>query len=311
MWTAALLLLACAGDSHHAAVHGPRQDATGRDSGSAPRLANTDGAFVLDDFGDTLDIAGPPPRRIVSLNPATTEMLFAMGEGGRVVGRTQWDSYPPAALAVPDLGDGLRPNVEAVLATHPNLVVLYAAADNRDAVHRFRAAGIATLSVRDDRMVDFRRVLRLIGAALHEPVAANAVADSVDQSLAKTRAITAPLAPVTVVWQIEIAPLRVIGGGSYLTDLLADAGGRNVYGAVSDPSPQVSLEDVLRRGPAVVLTTAAAAQALRADPRWQRWLADSGHRVLVPDTALVGMPSVRMGEAATEIARLLHPDVVH
>jgi ABC-type Fe3+-hydroxamate transport system substrate-binding protein len=307
----AALMLACRGDSSRAAVPSVLHGAVARETGSATRPAPAEGAWVLDDFGDTLDIAGPPPRRIVSLNPATTQMLFAMGEGGRVVGRTQWDSYPPAALAVPDLGDGLRPNVEAVLATHPDLVLLYAAADNRDAVHRFRAAGIATLSVRDDRMSDFRRVLRLIGAALHAPLAAAAVADSVDRSLAKTRAITASLAPVTVVWQIEIAPLRVIGGGSYLTDLLADAGGRNVYDAISDPSPQVSLEDVLRRGPAVVLTTAAAAQTLRTDPRWQRWLADTGHRVLVPDTALVGMPSVRMGEAATEIARLLHPDVVH
>ena len=146
----------------------------------------------------------------------------------------------------------------------------------------------------------------MIGAALHDRTRADAVADSVDRSLAAVQSITMPLRPVTVVWQIESAPLRVIGGGSYLTDLLADAGGRNIYGAVRDPSPQVSLEDVLRRGPAVVLTTTAAAQALRADPRWRRWLSDSTHRVLVPDTALVGMPSVRM-----ELARLLHPDVVH
>jgi len=126
---------------------------------SAPRLANT-GRRVRTSmiFGDTLDIAGPPPRRIVSAQSGHHRDAVRDGRRGTGRRRTQWDSYPPAALAVPDLGDGLRPNVEAVLATHPNLVVLYAAADNRDAVHRFRAAGIATLSVRDDRMVDFRRV---------------------------------------------------------------------------------------------------------------------------------------------------------
>lgn len=265
---------------------------------------------LVDDFGDTLRIAGGGAQRIVSLNPATTEMLFAMGEGNRLVGRTRWDTYPLAALSVADLGDGLRPNVEAVLSVHPDLVVLYAAADNRDAAARLRAAGIATLSVRDDRLADFRRVVSLLGKALHDSVAAQRIADSVVASLARVSAATANLPPVTVVWPIEIAPLRVIGGGSYLNDLLTDAGGRNVYGAMSDPSPQVSLEDVLQRDPSVVLTTTATARAMRIDPRWQQWIADTGHRILVPDTALVGMPSVRMGAAAAQLAQLLHPEAL-
>jgi iron complex transport system substrate-binding protein len=299
----AAVVMACHGDS--------RRDDTAGDSATARRQSDDGTGAVLDDFGDTVDTRGSAPMRIVSLNPATTQMVFAMGEGARVVGRTRWDTYPAAALAAPDVGDGLRPNVEAVLARHPDLVVVYAAADDRDAVRRFRGAGIRTLSVRNDRMVDFRRVLRLIGVALHDRPRADAVADSVDRSLAATRAATMALTPVTAVWQIEISPLRVIGGGSYLTDLLTDAGGRNIYGAAPDPSPQVSLEDVLRRNPAVVLTTTVAAEALRADPRWRQWLSDPGHRVLVPDTALVGMPSVRMGEAAAELARLLHPDLEH
>jgi iron complex transport system substrate-binding protein len=273
------------------------------------RAASRTGANgLVDDFGDTLRAAGPRPERIVSLNPATTEMLFAMGEGGRVVGRTRWDTYPPAAMSAADLGDGLRPNVEAVLSVHPDLVVLYAAADNRDAAARLRAAGIATLSVRDDRLADFRRVVSLLGRALHDSVAAQHVADSVAASLDRVSAATANMPPVTVVWPIEVAPLRVIGGGSYLNDLLTDAGGRNVYGAMSDPSPQVSLEDVLQRDPSVVLTTAATARAMRVDPRWQQWLGDTGHRILVPDTALVGMPSVRMGAAAAHLVQLLHPE---
>src|SRR5580692_9763137 len=137
--------------------------ACGGASGGAPSrtshtAAGASAQTLTDDFGDTLATAGRRPERIVSLNPATTEMLFAMGEGAHVVGRTRWDTYPPAALSVADLGDGLRPNVEAVLSVHPDLVVLYAAADNRDAAGRFKSAGIATLSVRDDRLADFRRI---------------------------------------------------------------------------------------------------------------------------------------------------------
>jgi ABC-type Fe3+-hydroxamate transport system substrate-binding protein len=266
---------------------------------------------LRDDFGDTVALTGPAPRRIVSLNPATTAMLFAVGAGPRVVGRTRWDTYPPEAASVPSLGDGLRPNVEAVLATHPDLVLLYANGDDRDAARQFRAAGVATLSVRDDHVADFRRVLRLLGLALRDTARAAQVADSVTATLARVRAATARFAPVPVVWQAEGSPLLVIGGGSYLSELLHDAGGRNLYADLSEPAPQVSLEDVLRRNPDVVLTTTSAARSLRADPRWRAWLDEAGHRVLIPDSALVGMPSVRMGESAIALAVLLHPGAVH
>ena len=108
-------------------------------------------ARTADDFGDTLS-AGTAPRRIVSLNPSTTELLFAIGAGNRLVGRTTYDLWPVAARSVPDLGPGLRPNVEAVLAVHPDLVVLYASDDNRDAARRLRAAGVATAAFRVDRV---------------------------------------------------------------------------------------------------------------------------------------------------------------
>src|SRR5687767_5184777 len=75
-------------------------------------------APLTDDFGDTIVVRGAP-KRIVSLNPATTEIAFAIGAGNRLVGRTHWDLYPPEAKNVPDLGSGIRPNVEAVLERVP------------------------------------------------------------------------------------------------------------------------------------------------------------------------------------------------
>src|SRR6185369_14535664 len=84
---------------------------------------------VTDDFGDTI-VVGQTPRRVVSLNPATTEIVFAIGAGDRLVGRTHWDLYPAAASKVPDLGSGIRPNVEAVLGARPDIVLLYASIDN-------------------------------------------------------------------------------------------------------------------------------------------------------------------------------------
>src|SRR5262249_6519159 len=127
------------------------------------RSADTASAGVArDDFGRAITL-GKPPTRIVSLNPATTELLFALGAGARLVGRTQYDLGPDSARFVPNLGRGMRPNIEAVLGTHPDLVLLYASADDRPAADRLTAAGIPTAAFRNDRIADFPRVTLLIG----------------------------------------------------------------------------------------------------------------------------------------------------
>ena len=250
------------------------------------------------------------PARIVSLSPATTELLFAIGAGARVVSRTHWDTYPDSARAAADVGDGLRPNVEAVLAQHPELVVLYASADNLGAVQRFHAAGIPVIALKIDRLAGFRRAAELLGAAVGEPARAATVVDSVDRTLARVRAATAGLAPPTVFWHVWDAPIYTIGAGSYLSELLEIAGGRNVYGDIAAPSPQVSLEDIVRRDPRFVLAGPEGAARVRRSSAWQGVRAVREGRVLVVDTMLVGRPSVRLGEAALSLARLLHPDVV-
>jgi ABC-type hemin transport system substrate-binding protein len=132
----------------------------------------------VDDAGDPL----PAPARrsrIVSLNPATTEILFALGAGNRMVGRTHWDGWPPEVLKVPDLGDGIRPSIETVIGARPDLVVLYASGENRDAARALRAAGIAVISLRIDRIVEFERAATLLGDAVGRPERARAVVDSV------------------------------------------------------------------------------------------------------------------------------------
>ena len=87
----------------------------------AARVPGT--TVVVDELGDTLRV-GHPFRRIVSLDPTITEILFAIGAGDKVVGRSHWDAWPTAALRLPDLGPGIRPNVEAVLGVRPDLVLL-------------------------------------------------------------------------------------------------------------------------------------------------------------------------------------------
>jgi ABC-type Fe3+-hydroxamate transport system substrate-binding protein len=266
-----------------------------------------DKAGLVDDFGAPVH-AGTPrdPARIVSLDPGSTEILFALGAGPRVVGRTHWDVWPDAARRVPDVGPGIRPNVEAVLARKPALVVLYASADNRPAARRLESAGVAVLALKTDRIADFARTVRLLGVATGEQDAAAVVVDSVRRTLDRVRSATAGLDRPRVFWPAWEAPPTAIGGGSFLSELVEIAGGRNIYADLPAPSPVVSLEDVIRRDPDVLLVSPAGAARIRSDPAWQAIPAVRDGHLLEVDTTLVLRPSVRLGEAAVSLARLLH-----
>jgi len=271
---------------------------------------HTDPATVTDDFGDPVRLGGVAPARIVSLNPATTELLFALGAGSRLVGRSQFDLWPDSAKLVPDVGMGLQPNVEVVLGTHPDLVILYASQDNRAAVARFRAAGVSTLALRTDHISDFRRTVELLGEILNDSARARSGADSVNRTLDRVRVATENLPRPAVFWQIWDAPLITIGAGSFLSELVDIAGGRNVYADIAKPSATVSLEDVAKRNPDFVLAGPQGTRKIKDDRRWRIVRAVRDGKVLVVDTVLVGRPSVRLGEAAVSLAHLLHPGAV-
>lgn len=262
-----------------------------------------------DDFGDSVRV-GKIPTRIVSLNPATTEILFTLGAGSRLVGRTKYDLWPDSARFIPALGDGIRPNVEVVLGTRPDLVILYASEDNRAAAGRFRTAGVNTLSLKIDHISDFRRSTALLGAILGDSARARIVTDSVYRSLERVRSATAGLRRPTVFWHVWDAPLITIGGGSFMNELVDIAGARNVYADIEGPSESISLEDVAKRNPDFILAGPIGASQIGNDPRWKIVRAAREGRVLVVDTLLVARPSARLGEAAVSLAHLLHPGVV-
>ena len=279
----------------------PRADTAGATAVAAAR--------IRDDFGQEV-VPGALPSRIVSLNPTTTELLFAIGAGNRLVGRTHYDLWPDSAKLIPDLGPGIRPNVEAVVATHPDLVLLYGSADNRPAADRLREAGIRELALKIDRIEDFRRATRMLGSLVGDTIRARTVVDSVDRTLERVRAATAARPRVTVFFHSWEKPLITLGGGSFMSELVTIAGGRNIYESLAGPSSTVTLEDVVRLDPDVVLTHPAERARMLASDRWRGLRAVREGRVLAYDTNLVARPSVKLGEAAVWLARLLHPGVV-
>ena len=263
---------------------------------------------VRDDFGNPV-LIGAAPTRIVSLNPATTEILFTLGAGPRIIGRTEYDLWPDSARLIPAMGGGISVNVEAVLGTRPDLVLLYASRDNRSAADRLRAAGINTVSLKVDHISDFRRTTDLLGVLLHDSARARTVIDSVERTLDSVRLITKGAPRPKVFWHIWDSPLITVGSGSFMSELVDIAGATNVYADIIGPSGPIGLEDVARRDPDYILAGPIGAAKIEGDPRWRIVRAARENKILVVDTMLVARPAVRLGEAAVLLARLLHPEL--
>src|SRR4029077_12009779 len=175
------------------------------------------GIAVTDDAGRRVTLAAPA-RRIVSLLPSFTEILFAIGAGDRVVGRTTWCDYPPAALAVPSVGDGMPPSVEAVAARRPDLVVLYRSGPNVTAAEQLERLGIRTVLFDLNRLEDLGPAARRLGALTGRSAAGDSLARGMD-SVTSHRTLSPTPSSKSLVFLVWDNPPIVIGAGSYLDQL--------------------------------------------------------------------------------------------
>jgi iron complex transport system substrate-binding protein len=286
----------------------------GRDEGAAPPASvdvarsDTARAVALDDFGAPIPSDAQFAERVVSLSPALTEVAFAIGAGARLVGRTSWDDRPAAARAVTDVGPGMRPNVEAVLATRPTLVLLYASPDNRAAADALARAGVRVIALRTVTIADFRRSAHVLGRVLGSERDASVLVDSIDATLNAVREAVRDVRRPRVVWPSWDAPVMVVGNGSYEAELLDIAGATNVFADRAEPVATVTLEEIAARNPDLLLAGPDRVKRLRESTPWQAVRAVRDGRLVVLDTAVIGRPGVAIGMSAVALARALHPD---
>jgi ABC-type Fe3+-hydroxamate transport system substrate-binding protein len=240
---------------------------------------------VVDDAGDSVAVH-VPARRVVSLIPASTELLFAIGAGPVVVGRSEWCDYPPAVSAVPNLGAGIGPNLEAVLAARPDLVVLYNSAQHAAVASRLRDLGVPAIRINTDGLADVPRIGGMLGRLTGHQREADSLSAVFDTALASATVDSGSVSRPTVLLLVWEQPPMTVGRGSFLSELVERAGGRNLFADVATSSGPVSIEAVSVRDPDLILTTAAGPAAFASRPEWQavravrekRFLAVSGSR---------------------------------
>jgi iron complex transport system substrate-binding protein len=260
---------------------------------------------LIDDTGARVALPASP-RRVVSLIPATTELLFALGAGEWVVGRTSWCDYPAEAARVPDLGNGIDPNLEAVLGARPDLVLLYRSGANRGAATRLRSLGIPTLELATDRIADIDRIARLLGRALGLQQAADSLIAQTDADLAAaSRPPDLPSSRRSVFVLVWDRPAMTLGRGSFLSEILERAGARNVFDDLPSSSAQISIEAVAARDPDYVLVSTAGEPAIASRPEWRAVRAVRERHFLRVRGSEFNRPSPRVGHAVRELAAAL------
>ncbi len=252
---------------------------------------------MADDAGRSLSLSGLPTR-IVSLAPGMTELLFAIGAGDRVVGRTRWCDYPPEVADIPSVGDGLSPNVESILAQSPDLVVFYASAANDAAISRLEHLGIATLSLLTDDLEDLVRSARLLGRVTGDSTTADSLSDWLDRELLllrRTRPTWDDPSVLMVAWD---NPPIVIGESSFLNEIIEIAGATNAFGDVSRPSLTVSIETIAERDPDLVLVASdTGVPAWAGRPEWRVIGAVRDSAFIVVQGSEFSRPSFRAPQA--------------
>jgi ABC-type Fe3+-hydroxamate transport system substrate-binding protein len=213
--------------------------------------------------------APPAARRIVSLAPSLTELLFAIGAGDRVVGRTRWCDYPAAALAIPSVGEGIDFNPEVVAGRTPDLVAIYPSASNQAGAARLEALGIATVALRTDSLDQLAGAARTLGRLTGLDRRADRVARAFERLLDSARAAPRPASPPSVLILAWDNPPIVIGGGSFQSELVTLAGGANAFGDLPQPSAPVSLETIAARDPDLVLVSDSTVPDWVRRPEWR------------------------------------------
>ena len=256
-------------------------------------------------------------HRVISIIPATTEMLFAMGAGDRVIAIGNYDRYPPESQKLPRVGGLVDANVEQILQMRPDLVVLYGT--QTELRRRLERANIPYYSYVHKGLADITQPIRTLGMRVGVGQAANDLASRIEAQLNEIRRRVAggPRPKTLLVFGREPASLRNIdasGGEGFLHDMLETAGGADVLSDIHRQSVMMTTEMVLARAPEVIIELRYLKDAVNAADMsaWNRLSAVpavKNHRIIFLRGEEFVVPGPRVAEATRRLAAALHPEL--
>jgi len=272
---------------------------------------------VTDDFGETVTLPGIP-QRIVSLAPANTEILYAIGAGDRVVGVTDYCNYPAAAADVEKVGGYSTVNIEKVIAAKPDLV-LAALGNTEEVVRYMQGLGLTVVSLNPASIQGVVDDVRLVGAATGNAQEAEAIAALMEQRIAavRTKAAAATEVP-TVAHVVWYDPIWVSGSDTFQNEMFEIVHARNAFPDI-EGWQVVGLEDFITTNPDVILVNSGSGMDgagydliysyMMEEPRLQGVTAIREGRVYIVESDTIDRGGPRIVDALEEVASDIHPDL--
>ena len=275
--------------------------------GNTTKPAETKTREMTDDLGRRVKIPAKI-ERAVSLAPNLTEIVFAVGAGNKLVGVTTFCDYPGEAKKIQKIGDTMTPNIESVIALKPQIVLVSTASQIENFTKTLDEQGIVYFVTNPNDLEGIYESIHAIGEIFDRDDAGHATIDSLKKRVADVEAKTKQAAAVKTFVQIDKESLYTIGKESFITDLIARAGGISATADLPTAYPKLSKETAFALNPdAIILSESpdnqAPNDALKNSP------AARNGKVFKINADLLSRPGPRIVDALEQIARALHPEI--
>ncbi|MDF1589146.1 MAG: helical backbone metal receptor [Gammaproteobacteria bacterium] len=262
------------------------------------------------------------PQRIISIAPSITESLFALGVGDRVIAVSDYCDYPSQVATLPKVGGFLDPNLEAILALQPDLVILLE--NQTRAVEQLKQLNIKTLTVRNETLATIKNTLIRIGQQTDHLKQAQKIMTEMDQKIAfingKIKGLNRPKVMVTIGHSLaeqQVKTIYISGQHDFYNDLITLAGGQNVYSKSTPKVPSLSLEGLLTLNPDVIIDIFPEADDHNSDltkvkQQWQSLgyiNAIQQNRVHIIEQSYATIPGPRIMLLLDQFAQIIHPEI--
>ena len=266
---------------------------------------------ITDDAGHRIRLDAPA-RRVISLVSSATETLIALGATNQIVGRTRYDDAPEIA-AVPSVGGGVDPSVEAIVGLHPDLVIGWSADKRQAAREKLVSLGVRVFTMRTEDTTDVFRGIANLGRLTGRDSAARTLASSIRGELDDVhRSIAGRPAP-SVFYVVFNDPPMTAGPATFIAQLIGVAGGRSSFDDSKQMWPNVSMEEIVRRQPDVLVVPVgefktSTTNYFRVRAGWRDLRAVRTGRVVAVPANLLNRPSANIAKAARELRAALFPE---
>jgi iron complex transport system substrate-binding protein len=244
--------------------------------------------------------AGQPARRIITLAPHLTELVFTAGAGNRLVGVVEYSDYPPESRLLPRVGDAFRLDYEAIAALKPDLILGWQSGTPVAVLDRLTELGYRVLTLEPGRLTTIAEHLRFIGQLADSAPAAATAAAEYERDLEELRGKHKNASTLSVFYQISWQPLFTINKRHVIGEAIEICGGRNIFAELTDLSPAISLEAVLEQAPQVIVASQFDSRQKLAETQlasWSKWKnipAVRDGNLFLLDADLLARPSTRI-----------------